>query len=75
MTRSFIAKGFEVYEITAQDTCFTILGKSFQRIIINKILDARFSESMELRRTASLNARISVESALHTPEEYCIMFW
>lgn len=70
VTRSLEPKGFEVYEVTGQDTYFTLLGNSFQRLIINKVLDGRFSESLELQRTNSMNPRLSIESSLHTASEY-----
>ena len=62
--------GIEKCKVSAQDTCFTILGQPFQRIIIDKILDCRFDETLELHRSNSYNPRLSIEAQLLTNHEY-----
>lgn len=56
------------FNIKAQDTCFTQLGQSFQRFIIDGNLDDRFEKTM-MRTNSILDPRVVVENSLKNTKE------
>jgi hypothetical protein len=63
-------KRSEKFEVIAQDIHVTLHGQSFQKLIVNKILDRRSQEALRLRRASSMDQHMSIEGSIQIVNEY-----